>query len=339
MDDLILRERMQAAADLAASHARPPGAGAARRRGRRRQARTAGTVALLLVAVVAPLTPAVRTLWERSTSPPSVGAPTQAAPSRPRYQTTSMVLQSRDHGSELCLGDVADSFPPLCRGVPITNWRWDQVKGQQAAGGTTWGTYHLVGTYDGTSFTVIRVNPPQPPPTPQPSAAERFKDEPKSPCSEPKGGWPVPDPARRSERYLDPVTRAARAQPDFAGLWLSYLKPMGHNVAEDPGEFVLNLAFTGELARHQAQLRPLWGGRLCITRQQRSYRQLLRIQHELQGTVGTELGLRVLSTGIVEDANAVNLQVVVLDTQTRKAIDARYGAGAVQATAALTPAA
>ena len=42
-----------------------------------------------------------------------------------RYQATSMVLASRDHGPELCLGWVADSLPPLCRGLPITNWRWD----------------------------------------------------------------------------------------------------------------------------------------------------------------------------------------------------------------------
>jgi hypothetical protein len=87
VDDLILRERMQAAADLAASHARPPGARAACRRGRRRQTRAAGTVALLLlVAVIAPLTPAVRTLWERSTSPPTLGAPTRPAPSGPLGQ-------------------------------------------------------------------------------------------------------------------------------------------------------------------------------------------------------------------------------------------------------------
>lgn len=77
MDDRILSERMQAVADLAASYARPPGAGAARRRGRRGQVRTAGAVALLLMAAVAaPLTPAGRAMRERFTSPPSVGAPT-----------------------------------------------------------------------------------------------------------------------------------------------------------------------------------------------------------------------------------------------------------------------
>ena len=267
---------------------------------------------------------------------PGGRAPTETTGAQEqRYQATATVLQSRDHGPELCLGGVADSFPPLCRGVPIPNWRWDQVGGEQAAGGTTWGTYQLVGTYDGASFTVIREE--LPPPVSQPSAAERFKDEPRPACPEPAGGWEVPDPSRRSERYLEPVTWAARAQPDFSGMWLSYLEPMGHNVAEDPGEFVLNVAFTGDLARHQAQLRPRWGGRLCVTRQQRTFRELRRTQDELQGAAGKKLGLRVLGTGIREDANAVDLQVVVVEERARAALDARYGAGAVQATAALTP--
>jgi hypothetical protein len=252
-----------------------------------------------------------------------------------RYQTIATVLQGRDHGPELCLGGVLESLPPQCRGVPITNWRWDQVQGHQTVGGTTWGTYRLVGTYDGARFTVVRAEVP--PPASRPSAAERFKDEPRPACPEPAGGWEVPDPSRRSEGYLEPVARAARAEPDFAGVWLSYLEPMGHNVAEEPGEFVLNVAFTGDLARHQAKLRPLWGGRLCVTRQQRSYWELLGIQRQLQGAAGKQLGLRVLSTSIDEYANAVSLQVVVLKERTRQALDARYGAGAVQATAALTP--
>ena len=75
---------------------------------------------------------------------------------------------------------------------------------------------------------------------------------------------------------------------------------------------------------------------MCVTRQQRTYHELLRIQRELEGTVGTELGLRVLSTGIREDANAVSLEVVVLEERAREALDARFGAGAVQATARLT---
>jgi hypothetical protein len=136
------------------------------------------------------------------------------APAKPtgareqRYQATATVLASGDHGPELCLGWVADAFPPLCGGLPITNWGWDQVEGEQAASGTTWGTYRLVGTYGGTRFTVVRAEVP--PPTSRPSAVERFEDEPNPACPGPAGGWEVPDPSRRSERYLEPVPRAGR---------------------------------------------------------------------------------------------------------------------------------
>jgi hypothetical protein len=158
----------------------------------------------------------------------AVPAQTVGAQER-RYQATATVLQNRNHGPELCLG-VLESFPPHCGGLPIPNWRWDQVEGEQTAGGTTWGRYQLVGTYDGASFTVIRAD--LAPPASRPSAEERFKDEPKPACPEPDGGWALPDPARRSEHYLEPVDRVARAAPDFAGLWISYLAPMGNNVAE-----------------------------------------------------------------------------------------------------------
>jgi hypothetical protein len=267
--------------------------------------------------------------------PPTTPPSRWSEPTQPRYQATGMVLQHKDRGPELCLGAIATSYPPQCEGLAILNWRWDQVDGEESAGGVTWGSYQVVGTYDGTSFTVTRAA--LAPPASRPSAEERFKDEPKPGCPEPAGGWAVPDPARRSEPYLEPVDRVARAQPDFTGLWISYLAPMGNNVAEDPGEFVLNVAFTGDLVRHQAELRPRWGGRLCVTRQQRSYRQLLGIQRELQGDVGADLGLRVLGSGIRESANTVTLMVVVLGERARAALEARYGSGAVQATAVLTP--
>lgn len=258
-----------------------------------------------------------------------------AEPGERRYQATGMVLESPDHGPQLCLGVILTSFPPQCEGLPIPNWRWVKVEGEQAADGTTWGSYQVVGAYDGDSFTVDRAAPA--PPEPQPSPEEQFKDEAKSPCQEPAGGWELPDPARGTHRHLESVARVARAEPDFAGMWVSYLAPMGNNVAEDPGEFVLNVTFTGDLARHQAELRPRWGGRLCVAQHPRSYRQLEAIQRELQGEVGRELGLRVLGTGLVENANAVSLTVTVLEEQARAAIDARYGSGTVQADAALRP--
>ncbi|MGH2591791.1 MAG: hypothetical protein ACRDGW_13485, partial [Actinomycetota bacterium] len=70
------------------------------------------------------------------------------------YEANTTILESRDHGPELCLGGVADSYPPQCGGVPIANWDWDLVDGEESASGTTWGNFHVVGNYDGSTFTV-----------------------------------------------------------------------------------------------------------------------------------------------------------------------------------------
>jgi hypothetical protein len=55
---------------------------------------------------------------------------------------------------ELCLGAVAESYPPQCGGMPITNWSWDDVEGSETSGDITWGSYAVQGSYDGEAFTV-----------------------------------------------------------------------------------------------------------------------------------------------------------------------------------------
>ena len=57
---------------------------------------------------------------------------------------------------ELCLGPVAESYPPQCGGIPVANWTWDGVDGAETSGGTTWGAYAVQGTYDGEEFTVTQ---------------------------------------------------------------------------------------------------------------------------------------------------------------------------------------
>jgi hypothetical protein len=260
----------------------------------------------------------------------------EGAPDRQqRYRTTSTVLESRAHGPELCVGAMTASLPPQCGGLPLKGWSWDQVGGEQRVAGTTWGTYRMEGTYDGEWFTVTSASPaPQQAP---PSHEEAFLQEPKSPCPEPPGGWAVPGPERAGAADLDRVARAARRQPDYAGTWISYLAPMGDNMAEDPGEFVLNLTFTGDPAPHERELRPLWRGRLCVARQQRTHAELDRIQRELDGAAARELGLRISSSGVRDSANAVEIGVLVLDERSRAALDARWGAGVVHASRQLTP--
>ena len=81
-----------------------------------------------------------------------------------------------DGDAELCLGAVAESYPPQCSGIPITNWTWDEVEGSETSGEATWGAYAVQGTYDGDEFTVT--TPPimlalyDPMPLPDPTGGE-----------------------------------------------------------------------------------------------------------------------------------------------------------------------
>jgi len=56
----------------------------------------------------------------------------------------------------LCLGAVAESYPPQCTGIPLAGWTWDGVDGAESSGDVTWGAYAVRGTYDGATFTVAQ---------------------------------------------------------------------------------------------------------------------------------------------------------------------------------------
>ena len=55
---------------------------------------------------------------------------------------------------ELCLGPIAESYPPQCSGIPVERWSWDGIEGWETSGDVTWGAYAVRGTYDGSSFAV-----------------------------------------------------------------------------------------------------------------------------------------------------------------------------------------
>lgn len=105
----------------------------------------AGAALLLLAgcATAAPDTPGA------SSVPPP--ADTIAAPGRVVGQAT--VLQKDGEAPQLCLGAVAESYPPQCSGPEIAGWDWQTVDGEESASGVTWGAYAVTGTWDGTVFT------------------------------------------------------------------------------------------------------------------------------------------------------------------------------------------
>jgi hypothetical protein len=101
--------------------------------------------------------------------------PTQV-PAAPGQVRTLNLATIMDTGTpELCVGPVAESYPPQCGGPAITNWAWDEYKQtfeQQAD--VRWGTYEVTGTFDGTSVTVTDAisgalyDPMMPTPAPTP---------------------------------------------------------------------------------------------------------------------------------------------------------------------------
>lgn len=244
-----------------------------------------------------------------------------------RYEADGTVLESPDHGAELCLGGIAESYPPQCSGLPIPNWDWSKVEGEESASGTTWGTFHVVGTYDGSAFTILEVGIYEPPSSDHVDFT--------APCPEPSGGWVAVDLARATDADLRAVMHAAEGAPDSAGFWIDYVGEPSENTED--GEIIAVAAFTGDLGVHEADLRELWGGPLCVTQHERTQAVLHRIQTELSGDVGEELELKTTWSSVNVVDNRVEVGVVVASEEVVAAVEDRYGASAVLLIPALEP--
>lgn len=262
-------------------------------------------------------------------APDATGSSDLAKSSEPGlYQGTGLVLDTPEGDPEFCLGGATASLPPQCAGIPIVGWDWSDVDGEESAAGTTWGDFNLVGGYDGDVFTVHEAGPPK---EPESGDADRIG----TPCPEPAGGWVAADPARASQEDVVDAQREASREPDFAGLWVDYYnEPPGGPTEEDPGDIILNVAFTGDLERHEQELRELWGGPLCVTHHDHTLRELQKMQNTFPAD---EFELETLWSSLDVVAGVVEIGVVVIDEETRQRIDERYGEGVVQVEARLKP--
>ncbi|SDN25000.1 hypothetical protein SAMN05192576_1845 [Nocardioides szechwanensis] len=118
-----------------------------------------------------------------------------AAPGQVRSANLATVM---DTGSvELCLGPVAESYPPQCGGPAITNWDWADHTGMfEQQGEVRWGTFAVTGTWDGTSFTLTEAipgalyDPMYEEPTPLPEPEKDYSDSELQAMAEDLGGLP-----------------------------------------------------------------------------------------------------------------------------------------------------
>lgn len=91
-----------------------------------------------------------------SSSPGSREAVVWGTPAPPSSEVSAQGTVIDVAGTvELCLGAIAESYPPQCSGIPVEGWSWDGIDGSENSGDVTWGAYAVQGTYDGSSFTVI----------------------------------------------------------------------------------------------------------------------------------------------------------------------------------------
>lgn len=268
----------------------------------------------------------VMALTGAACGPPSPTEPAADASATPRdpnqlYETQGMVLETRDREAELCLGTIQESYPPQCVGIALDGWDWDEVEGEEEAGGSIWGEFHLVGRYDGKTFEVHEVGPPEPVEPEEPDSIG-------TPCNEPAEGWAATDPARASQEDVVEIQRQVSDDPDFVGLWIDYYnEPPGGPTEEDPGDIILNVSFTGNLESHEQELRELWGGPLCVTEGGKTYKELRDIQRTFDPA---EFGLQDLWSDIDVTQNVVMFGVVVADDVALQKIEQRYGPGVVK---------
>ena len=222
------------------------------------------------------------------------------------------VLEDSTHGPALCTVLNA-SLPPQCGGIPVVGWNWDQVDGEETVGGTTWvENIEVVGTFDGTTFTVTQ--PPLPAPTP--TTIDPLRSRP-VPCPEPEGGWRTLTPQQQSGlSQLDAITYA-RSQPDLVTLWAA-------TPATASAGVVLVAVFTGDLDRHRTELEARWGGSVCVIADTAPAKPLEQTRQRFLAEGADRYGITITSAAIDEFAQTVEIGVLTADQATIAAVTEDY---------------
>ena len=234
-----------------------------------------------------------------------------------RYTTTATVIDAPGQGPRLCWM-VMGSRPPQCgEGIEVVGWDWTGLDGSEtgalgSGGIVRWGTYVVIGTYDGERFTITE--PPKPYVAPEPTPGPPPST---TPCPPPPDGWGVVDAATTTEETESAAIAYAEAQPDYAAVWVD--------------SSILNVRFTGKLERHERALRAIWGGALCVSSGERTAAELESLRAQLHDE------LDPLGSSVDGRAGQVFLQVIV-DDGLQAELDQRYGPGLMRVHALLTPA-
>lgn len=203
-----------------------------------------------------------------ATTQPVFAEPSLGVSGLVEYEFIGEVIEAPESVPYLC-GLVLTSYPPQCGGVPVVGLDWDAVPWAEEASGTTWASLRLIGSFDGEEFELTR----------RPLEMPEIVDEgppfdTTTPCEEPPGGWQVVNPATADNDAA--AVAYAQAQPDFMGNWVDRL-PASAAVYS-----VKNFTFVDNVAEHEARLREIFGGALCVSQAPYSLGELEQIRAELK---------------------------------------------------------
>ena len=276
-----------------------------RRRRRRRRAGLAGVLIATTGALL--VVPWLATREDDSesvrTGPASV-VPT-TVPNGPLYEADAMVLEVAGRGPELCLGFRAATHPPSCGGPPVIGWDWDDVGWAEQSGDTRWVDVHVVGTWDGSAFTLVDSS--------FTLSGSDGTEDPETPDFSPACDEPSGDLALNQGDALS-LNLPGGAVPTFPGqvaLYLTQGPPFVVNVVVTPGN--------GTAALEQA--RTLWSGGLCVVeRDAPTEAELATVQAEV--SAATADGDTPLGPVYVVGADTLRSVVVVdITAVTDEALD------------------
>jgi hypothetical protein len=243
-----------------------------------------------------------------------------------RFEINASVLENAAHGPQLCQA-MALSYPPQCGGPDVVGFKWDGLA-HESANGTKWGSFKLVGTFAGNAFTLTEAPGAS---AQDPAGASAPAPDFSTPCQAPAGGWKLADPAKATDEALSQVNAVVAGLPDYGTLWIDGQQTGGETPMNDPQKSILNVTFTKDPAAHEAKIREVWGGLLCLSVAPRTEAELLKIQSELSGEEG-------MSWSTPDSRNGtVNVGVYAAHEKRQKELDAKYGPGVVLLHGVLKP--
>ncbi len=160
---------------------------------------------------------------EPTDAPTASGMPTRIPAASGTVSTRTLATVMDTGKPELCLGAVAESYPPQCRGIPLEGWSWAGLHGVfERSGGIRWGAFVVMGTFDGTALAVSGAIPgalyDPAAPVPGPTLCE---DLPNADCD-------GPSPAR-----LAAIQRELEDLPGIQTLWSSRFQVHADVVFDD----------------------------------------------------------------------------------------------------------